>query len=99
MVEELFRQDSYLKDADATVTAVEERGVRLDRAVGADVPGRQSALGQRPPDQEAAMAVERLALGAKQANAMLPHRLHHAVETGAKFRPCGHRVVDRGSLT
>jgi misacylated tRNA(Ala) deacylase len=33
MVEELFRQDSYLKDADATVTAVEERGVRLDRTI------------------------------------------------------------------
>lgn len=33
MIEELFRQDSYLKEADATVTAVEERGVRLDRTV------------------------------------------------------------------
>ena len=31
MVEELFRQDSYLKEADAVVTALEERGVRLDR--------------------------------------------------------------------
>lgn len=33
MVEELFRQDAYLKEADATVTAVEERGVRLDRSI------------------------------------------------------------------
>jgi misacylated tRNA(Ala) deacylase len=33
MVEELFRQDAYLKEADATVTGVEERGVRLDRTV------------------------------------------------------------------
>ena len=33
MIEELFRHDSYLKEADATVTAVEERGVRLDRTV------------------------------------------------------------------
>lgn len=33
MIEELFRQDSYLREADATVTAVEERGVRLDRTV------------------------------------------------------------------
>ena len=33
MVEELFRQDSYLQQADATVTAVEERGVRLDRSI------------------------------------------------------------------
>jgi misacylated tRNA(Ala) deacylase len=31
MVEELFRQDSYLKEADAVVTALQERGVRLDR--------------------------------------------------------------------
>jgi misacylated tRNA(Ala) deacylase len=33
MLEELFRQDAYLKEADATVTAVEERGVRLDRSI------------------------------------------------------------------
>ena len=33
MVEELFRQDAYLKEADATVTALEERGVRLDRSI------------------------------------------------------------------
>lgn len=33
MVEELFRQDAYLKEADAVVTAVEERGVRLDRSI------------------------------------------------------------------
>jgi len=33
MVEELFRQDAYLKDAEATVTALDERGVRLDRSI------------------------------------------------------------------
>jgi len=33
MVEELFRHDAYLKQTDATVTAVEERGVRLDRSI------------------------------------------------------------------
>jgi misacylated tRNA(Ala) deacylase len=33
MVEELFRQDAYIKQTDATVTAVEERGVRLDRSI------------------------------------------------------------------
>ena len=33
MVEELFRQDAYIKEADATVTAVEERGVWLDRSI------------------------------------------------------------------
>lgn len=33
MVEELFRHDAYLKDAEATVTALDERGVRLDRSI------------------------------------------------------------------
>jgi misacylated tRNA(Ala) deacylase len=33
MVEELFRQDAYLKEADALVTAQDERGVRLDRTI------------------------------------------------------------------
>lgn len=33
MVEELFRHDAYIKEADATVTAGEERGVRLDRSI------------------------------------------------------------------
>jgi misacylated tRNA(Ala) deacylase len=33
MVEELFRQDSYIREADAIVTAAEERGVRLDRSI------------------------------------------------------------------
>ena len=48
MVEELFRQDAYLKDADATVTAVEERGVRLDRTIfyptGGGQPGDSGVL-------------------------------------------------------
>ena len=33
MVEELFRHDAYLKETEATVTALEERGVRLDRSI------------------------------------------------------------------
>ncbi|MCF8531590.1 MAG: alanyl-tRNA editing protein [Reyranella sp.] len=33
MVEELFRHDAYLKETDATVTALDERGVRLDRSI------------------------------------------------------------------
>ncbi len=48
MIEELFRQDSYLKEADATVTAVEDRGVRLDRTVfyptGGGQPGDTGTL-------------------------------------------------------
>ena len=48
MVEELFRQDAYLKQADATVTALEERGVRLDRSLfyptGGGQPGDTGVL-------------------------------------------------------
>ncbi len=48
MVEELFRQDAYLKESDATVTAVEERGVRLDRSIfyptGGGQPGDTGVL-------------------------------------------------------
>jgi len=48
MAEELFRQDAYLKQADATVTAVEERGVRLDRSIfyptGGGQPGDHGVL-------------------------------------------------------
>ena len=41
MVEELFRQDAYLKEADAVVTAVEDRGVRLDRSISYPIGGGQ----------------------------------------------------------
>ena len=48
MVEELFRQDAYLKDAEATVTALDERGVRLDRSIfyptGGGQPGDTGSL-------------------------------------------------------
>jgi misacylated tRNA(Ala) deacylase len=48
MVEELFRQDAYLKQADATVTVAEERGVRLDRSIfyptGGGQPGDTGVL-------------------------------------------------------
>src|SRR5258707_12472485 len=48
MVEELFRQDAYLKQADATVTALEERGLRLDRSIfyptGGGQPGDNGTL-------------------------------------------------------
>jgi len=48
MVEELFRQDAYLKEADATVTAVEEGVVRLDRSIfyptGGGQPGDSGLL-------------------------------------------------------
>src|SRR5471030_1866637 len=48
MIEELFRQDAYLKETDATVTALEERGVRLDRTIfyptGGGQPGDTGVL-------------------------------------------------------
>src|SRR5471032_1979015 len=48
MLEELFRQDAYLKEADATVTALDERGVRLDRSIfyptGGGQPGDTGSL-------------------------------------------------------
>ena len=48
MVEELFRQDAYIKEANATVTALEERGVRLDRTIfyptGGGQPGDTGVL-------------------------------------------------------
>ena len=48
MVEELFRQDAYLKEADAIVTALDERGVRLDRTIfyptGGGQPGDTGVL-------------------------------------------------------
>ena len=33
MTEELFRADSYIRDCDAIVESVEDRGIRLDRTV------------------------------------------------------------------
>lgn len=48
MIEELFRQDAYLKEAGAVVTAVEDRGVRLDRSIfyptGGGQPGDTGVL-------------------------------------------------------
>jgi misacylated tRNA(Ala) deacylase len=48
MVAELFRQDAYLQEAEATVTALEERGVRLDRSIfyptGGGQPGDTGSL-------------------------------------------------------
>ena len=48
MVEELFRQDAYLKEAEGVVTAVDDRGVRLDRSIfyptGGGQPGDTGVL-------------------------------------------------------
>lgn len=48
MTEELFRQDSYLRDCEATVVAIDDKGVRLDRTVfyptGGGQPGDTGTL-------------------------------------------------------
>lgn len=48
MTEEIFRQDAYAKSCAATVAAVDERGIRLDRTVfyaaGGGQPGDAGAL-------------------------------------------------------
>lgn len=48
MTEELFREDAYLTSCDATVTAVDDRGIRLDRTVfyytGGGQPGDTGVL-------------------------------------------------------
>lgn len=48
MTEELFRDDSYLTSCEATVTAVEDAGIELDRTVfyptGGGQPGDQGSL-------------------------------------------------------
>ncbi len=48
MTEELFRDDAYLTECDATVTAVDEAGIRLDRTVfypmGGGQPGDSGVL-------------------------------------------------------
>ena len=48
MTEELFRADAYLKECEATVVAVDDRGIRLDRTVfypnGGGQPGDAGTL-------------------------------------------------------
>jgi len=43
MTEELFRQDSYLKTCTATITAIDERGVQVDKSVFYPLGGGQPA--------------------------------------------------------
>ena len=73
--------------------ALFRRRMRFDRAIGPEMAKRQSARGQRPADQQAAMAVERFALGAKQAHAMVRHFIHDAFEPGRELRAGGHGLV------
>ena len=83
MIEELFRQDSYLKEADATVTAVEDRGVRLDRTVfyptGGGQPGDTGTL--RWDDGEARIVDSLKAEGGDVLHVLAPEAPRPAVGT------------------
>jgi misacylated tRNA(Ala) deacylase len=83
MVEELFRQDAYLKDAEATVTALEERGVRLDRSIfyptGGGQPGDTGVL--RWDGGEARIADAVKADGADVLHVLAPDAPRPAVGT------------------
>jgi hypothetical protein len=68
-------------------------GVRLDRAVMEDVADGQSALGEASRHQQTAMTVERLALGAQDADLRSRHGVEQAAEAGSVFRPRGHRFI------
>src|SRR5262245_63354179 len=67
--------------------------LRLDAAIGEDMACGDTLLGERARDQQETVAVERLALGAHQADAMAAAVLDQAVEAGTKVGGCRHRVV------
>ncbi len=83
MVEELFRQDSYLKEAEASVTALEERGVRLDRSIfyptGGGQPGDTGLL--RWPGGEARVIDTVKADGSDVLHVLAPDAPQPAVGT------------------
>src|SRR5262249_46390315 len=69
------------------------RCMRLDRTVDANMTKLQSAFGQRPADQQTAVAVKRLALGTQQTDAVVRGLIHDSREPGGEFRPRGHGLV------
>src|SRR5262249_39311723 len=79
--------------------ALFRRGVRFDRAVGANVTKREPAFAERSADQQTAMAVERLALGTQETDALARARIHDAREPGGKFWPRGHGLVVGNPVT
>src|SRR5215469_10333808 len=67
--------------------------MRLDRTVHQDVPEREAAFRQSASDQEAAVAVERLALGAHEAQAKAPPEFIDLIEAGLEPRRGRHLLV------
>jgi len=88
MTEELFREDSYLKSCEATVVAVDDDGIVLDRTVfypeGGGQPGDTGAL-ERAGGGEIAVANTR-----KGADGIL-----HVLSEGAEPPAVGERVTAR----
>ena len=86
MVEELFRQDAYLKEADAVVTALEDRGVRLDRSIfyptGGGQPGDTGVL--RWNGGEARIVDTVKADGSEVLHVLAPDAARPAVGTGVQ---------------
>jgi hypothetical protein len=72
--------------------------VRLDSAVVQDVPDREAPLYKRAAHQQAAMTVQRLALGAHQADALPCRDIHQFAKAGLEFRLRGHRLVIGNSI-
>src|SRR5207244_6746038 len=69
------------------------RRMWLDGAVAEYMTNGESSFGERPADQQRAMAVERLALGTQKADAVARALIHDLRQAGRKFRLRGHRLV------
>ena len=67
--------------------------MRLDRAVVEDMADARTAHGERTRHQKAAMAIERLALGTHQAEAMPPGIVQQTLKTGLEARLPRHGFV------
>ena len=67
--------------------------MRLDRTVIEDMADARTTRGKRARHQEAAMAIEWLAFGTHQAQAMPPGIVQQALETGLEDRLSRHGVV------
>ncbi len=87
MTEHLFTQDAYLKDCEATVTAVHDNGVELDRTVFyAQGGGQPGDTGTLTPDGGAALAVTNAVKGET------PGSIVHLLAEGATPPAVGTKV-------
>lgn len=88
MTEQLFAKDAYLKECAATVTAVHEGGVELDRTVFyAQGGGQPGDIGTLTPDGGAALTVTNAVKGDA------PGSIVHQLEDGATPPPVGTKVT------